>query len=90
MGKSKNVGVFLAGNIPLVGFHDFLCTLILGHTFVAKTSSSDSVLFKYLIDILIKIEPRFKSKSLFHQTYFYLMFLFVQEIILQLIFLIIN
>ena len=62
LGKSKNVGVFLAGNIPLVGFHDFLCTLILGHTFVAKTSSSDSVLFKYLIDILLKIEPRFKSK----------------------------
>mgnify|MGYP001399837053 CR=1 FL=1 len=62
LGKSKNVGVFLAGNIPLVGFHDFLCTLILGHTFVAKTSSNDSVLFKYLINILLKIEPRFKSK----------------------------
>jgi len=26
--KSKSIGIIMAGNIPLVGFHDFLCVLI--------------------------------------------------------------
>ena len=60
--KSKKIGVFLAGNIPLVGFHDFLCVLILNHKFIAKLSSKDSILFNYLINQLLIIEPRFKSK----------------------------
>ncbi len=60
--ESKKVGVFLAGNIPLVGFHDFLCVLILNHKFVAKFSSKDTILFTYLIEELCIIEPRFKSK----------------------------
>src|ERR1017187_430467 len=29
--KSKNIGIVMAGNIPLVGFHDFLCVFISGH-----------------------------------------------------------
>ena len=65
LAKSKNIGVFLAGNIPLVGFHDFLCVLLLNHKFIGKFSSKDSALFKYLVKHLLIIEPRFKSKILF-------------------------
>ena len=61
-GKSKNIGVFMAGNVPLVGFHDFLCVLILNNNFVGKPSSKDKILFKYVIKKLLQIEPRFKSK----------------------------
>lgn len=46
----KKVGLVLAGNIPLVGFHDVLCTFINGHYACIKTSSKDAVLLKHLIE----------------------------------------
>jgi hypothetical protein len=45
----KNVGVVMAGNIPLVGFHDMLCVFISGHTCTIKPSSKDDVLIKHLV-----------------------------------------
>lgn len=48
----KNVGVVMAGNIPLVGFHDFLCLFISGHTQTIKLSSKDNVLLKHLVNKL--------------------------------------
>jgi hypothetical protein len=39
--KSKKYALILAGNIPLVGFHDFLSVLISGHSVLIKTSSND-------------------------------------------------
>lgn len=45
----KNVGVVMAGNIPLVGFHDFLCVFVSGHIQTIKLSSKDDVLLKYLV-----------------------------------------
>jgi hypothetical protein len=45
----KNVGVVMAGNIPLVGFHDFLCVFVSGHIATLKTSSKDEVLIKHLV-----------------------------------------
>jgi len=39
----------MAGNIPLVGFHDLLCTFITGHYAVIKPSSKDEVLITFLI-----------------------------------------
>lgn len=45
----KNVGIVMAGNIPLVGFHDFLSVFITGHKQTLKLSAKDSVLFKHLI-----------------------------------------
>ncbi len=45
----KNVGIVMAGNIPLVGFHDFLCVFISGHIQTIKLSSKDDVLLKHLI-----------------------------------------
>ncbi|MEE4114620.1 MAG: hypothetical protein V2I37_00515 [Marinilabiliaceae bacterium] len=55
------IGVIMAGNIPMVGFHDFLCILISGNAVSAKLSSKDSVLLKYLAAKLIDIEPRFAA-----------------------------
>jgi len=58
---SKKVAVIMAGNIPLVGFHDFLCTLIAGHSFIGKLSSTDKVLLPAIANILCLIEPSFKQ-----------------------------
>ncbi len=44
----KNVGIVMAGNIPLVGFHDFLSVLISGHNVIAKTSSKDKDLIVFI------------------------------------------
>ena len=57
----KKVGIVMAGNIPLVGFHDLLSTLIAGHTAVVKLSSKDTVGMEYIIHTLIDIEPQWKD-----------------------------
>jgi hypothetical protein len=59
--QAKRVGVVMAGNIPMVGFHDLLCVLLSGHHLAAKLSSQDTVLMTYVIEQLVKIEPRFKE-----------------------------
>jgi len=61
----KCVAVIMAGNIPVVGFHDFMCVLLSGNTFLGKFSSQDSVLPKFVADLLIEIEPGFKNSILF-------------------------
>ncbi len=61
----KNIGVVTAGNIPLVGFHDFLSVLILNHNFIGKLSSKDNRLLKFVADLLIFINPKFKDKITF-------------------------
>lgn len=55
------VGIIMAGNIPLVGFHDLLCVLLSGHFAAIKTSSQDTFLMKWLVDLLFEIEPRFRK-----------------------------
>ena len=61
----KKVLIIMAGNIPLVGFHDFLTVLISGHKVVVKMSSTDNVLLKVLIEKLISIAPDFKDSIAF-------------------------
>ncbi len=61
----KTVGVIMAGNIPIVGFHDFLCVLISGNTCVAKLSSQDNRLIKAIAKKLLAIEPRFNDRIIF-------------------------
>ena len=56
------VGVIMAGNIPMVGFHDFLSVLISGKVFKGKPSSQDEHLLPYIANKLIAIEPAFESK----------------------------
>ena len=53
----KRVAIIMAGNIPLVGFFDLLCTLCSGHTAYVKPSSKDRVMTDYVIDLLKEIEP---------------------------------
>lgn len=48
--KPATVGIIMAGNIPLVGFHDFLSIFISGHKAVIKLSSKDRVLLKHLVE----------------------------------------
>ncbi len=59
------VGVIMAGNIPMVGFHDFLSVLISGKSFIGKLSSNDQFLLPYIADMLISIEPSFRNKIRF-------------------------
>jgi hypothetical protein len=60
--EGKTIGVAMAGNIPLVGFHDFLCVLIAGHRLKAKLSSQDSTLLPFLTEKLLAIDPSFKNQ----------------------------
>lgn len=48
--SAKKIGIVMAGNIPLVGFHDFLAVFVSGHKQVIKQSSKDDVLLKHLVD----------------------------------------
>ncbi|MFD1770185.1 acyl-CoA reductase [Sphingobacterium suaedae] len=57
----QTVGIILAGNIPLVGFHDILCVLIAGFRAQIKTSSDDAGLTSFLMQELITIEPKFAT-----------------------------
>lgn len=46
----KNVGIVSAGNIPLVGFHDWLCGFISGHRVKMKLSGKDEILMKHILE----------------------------------------
>lgn len=55
--RSQAVGIVMAGNIPLVGFHDMLAVFVSGHKAVIKPSSKDEVLIKHLVNVLVRWEP---------------------------------
>ena len=59
--EQKKVGLVLAGNIPLVGFHDVLSTFICGNHSVIKTSSKDDSLIKMILNKMAMLEPRTRS-----------------------------
>ena len=59
--RPKTIGLVMAGNIPLVGFHDFLCVFISGHKAVIKPSSKDQVLIKHLIEKLVEWDDEVKN-----------------------------
>ncbi|UOE51600.1 acyl-CoA reductase [Mucilaginibacter sp. SMC90] len=56
---AKNVGLILAGNIPLVGFHDVLCVIASGNKALIKASSQDARLIKAVLEKLVVIDPAF-------------------------------
>jgi len=58
----KTVALIMAGNIPLVGFHDFLCVLITGNKALVKLSVSDKILLPLLADFLEETEPSLKTE----------------------------
>lgn len=62
LNTGKWVGVVMAGNIPAVGFHDFLSILISGFGIKIKLSSADNQLLPAMADFLAELDPWFKSK----------------------------
>jgi hypothetical protein len=66
--ESKKVAVIMAGNIPLVGFHDFLSVLILGNEIIVKQAYNDKQLLPFLAKYLELCEASFKGKIQFTQT----------------------
>lgn len=58
----KRVGLILAGNIPLVGFHDLLSVLMSGNKAIIKTSSNDQHLLPFLTRYIVAIEPAFGDR----------------------------
>ncbi len=59
--RTKTVAVIMAGNIPLVGFHDFLSVLMAGHQIEIKQSSNDQHLLPLISQYLISTNPQFKN-----------------------------
>lgn len=57
----KNVGIIMAGNLPLVGFHDLLSVVVSGNNALIKTSSKDDKLMKFVIKFLHSLNENFKS-----------------------------
>lgn len=76
--KPETVGIVMAGNIPLVGFHDLLSVFITGHRAMVKPSSRDQVLIRHLVDkmtewnkevsSLISFEERLKGCGVYIAT----------------------
>ena len=61
----KTVALIMAGNIPLVGFHDFLATVIFGNKALIKLSSNDKTLLPFIAKYLLQMEPLFQDKIVF-------------------------
>ena len=61
----NNVLIVMAGNIPMVGFHDFLCVLITGNKAILKLSKNDTILIPYLYELLCKINKKFIGRVQF-------------------------
>lgn len=61
-GEPKKVGLILAGNIPLVGFHDILCVLASGNYALVKLSSQDNRLIKYVLQKLADLDSELGSR----------------------------
>jgi len=61
----KTIAVIMAGNVPLVGFHDFISVLLSGHIVKAKLSSNDNLLLPFLAKYLITIAPAFEERISF-------------------------
>lgn len=55
--ETKTVGIVMAGNIPLVGFHDLLSGFMSGHNLMLKLSSKDEVLMRHILMWLAQQEP---------------------------------
>ena len=59
--KASTVAIIMAGNIPMVGFHDLLCILISGNKALIKPSSEDTQLITILCQYLITSNPEFTN-----------------------------
>ena len=58
----RTVGIIMAGNVPLVGFHDLLCVLLSGHRARVKCSSDDRFLIPAVVEILERFAPGIREE----------------------------
>lgn len=58
----KTVGAVLAGNLPMVGFHDMLCSILCGMRFRGKLSPKDKLLLPYIVSLLAEINAEMAEK----------------------------
>lgn len=63
--RPRTIGVVMAGNIPLVGFHDFLLCFLSGHKQVIKISSRDKVLLPHLVRAMAEADPNINTMASF-------------------------
>ena len=61
----RTIGLVLAGNLPLVGLHDWLCVLVAGHAAQVKLSDKDPYLLPHLAKRLGEIEPALANATRF-------------------------
>ncbi|TBW29077.1 acyl-CoA reductase [Gramella sp. KN1008] len=61
----KTVGIVMAGNIPLVGFHDFISVLVAGHNVLVKQSSNDQHILPVIAQYLMKLDSRYEDRIRF-------------------------
>ena len=60
----KTIGLIMAGNLPLVGFHDFLCVYMMGYKMRIKLSAKDDALFPYVIARLNEIDSDLSARMI--------------------------
>jgi hypothetical protein len=67
--QAKRIGVVMAGNIPLVGFHDMLSVIMSGNIFIGKPSFKDDRMLKKVADLICAIDPDFIDRIHFTDGY---------------------
>lgn len=63
--NAQKVGLIMAGNLPLVGFHDWLCVMLAGHEAVIKLSEKDSFLLPLFVKIIAEKHPEAAARTTF-------------------------
>ena len=66
--SSKTVAIIMAGNVPIVGFHDLMCSLVLGFKCIVKLSSDDKVLIPLIVKFIQSRFDGFKEKVFFESN----------------------
>lgn len=61
----KKILLIMAGNIPLVGFHDLLCVWVSGHKALVKLSSEDKLLLPFIVEQLRDLIPEWAEAVTF-------------------------
>lgn len=68
-GGQKRIAVIMAGNLPLVGFHDLFCILASGHSAVIKLSDRDATLLPWITEQWIRIYPELASRITYTERF---------------------
>jgi len=66
--NKRNIGIIMAGNIPLVGFHDLLSVLLSGNLAIIKLSHNDDLLIPYIVNLLKAIDPAIGNRIFFRDS----------------------